>query len=42
MSGHYTPSAIDEFLRADEADAWLGAYALANADHIVIVTHEIS
>lgn len=42
MGGHYTTSALDEFLNADEADAWLVAYALADVDHRVIVTHEIS
>lgn len=42
MNGHYTPSALDEFLHADEADAWLVAYALADVDHRIIVTHEIS
>lgn len=40
--GHYTPSAMDEFLHADEADAWLVAYALADVSRRVIVTHEIS
>lgn len=42
MRGHYTPSATDEFLHADEADAWLVAYALDDAGHRIIVTHEIS
>lgn len=37
---HYLQKAIDEFLDADEADAWLTSYALANGN--VIVTHEVS
>ena len=40
--GHYKSSALDEFLHADEADAWLVAYALADVNHRIIVTHEIS
>ncbi len=39
-SGHYKPSALDEFLNADEADAWLVAYALADVGSRVLVTHE--
>lgn len=38
--GHYKPTAIDEFLNADEADAWLVAYALSNKNQHVLVTHE--
>lgn len=36
----YTRPALNEFLDADEADAWLVAYALANGNSIV--THETS
>jgi hypothetical protein len=39
-AGHYTQSALVEFLDASEADAWLVAYAKANNN--VIVTHEVS
>lgn len=39
-SDHYLQKAIDEFLDADEADAWLASYALANNG--TIVTHEVS
>lgn len=38
-AGHYKPSALNEFLDADEADAWLVAYALANGN--ILVTHEV-
>jgi hypothetical protein len=41
-SNHYLPNAINEFLDADEADAFLVAYALANASERTIVTQEIS
>lgn len=37
MRRHYTPSAMDEFLDADEADAWLVAYALADVDSCTLV-----
>jgi len=40
MNGHYLQKAIDEFLDAEEADAWLIAYALAKK--ITIVTYEVS
>lgn len=40
MSSHYLPRAINEFLDADEADAWLIAYAMANTN--IIVTQELS
>lgn len=36
----YTRAALNEFMDADEADAWLVAYALANKNSIV--THETS
>jgi hypothetical protein len=39
---HYLPNAINEFLAADEADAFLIAYALANHQERIIVTQEIS
>ncbi len=37
---HYLPKAINEFLGADEADAWLVAYSLNN--NCTITTYEIS
>lgn len=39
-SGHYTQGAIAEFMDANEADAWLVAYA--NSNQNIIVTHEVS
>lgn len=39
-SAHYNISALNEFLDANEADAWLIAYAIANGSRIV--THETS
>jgi hypothetical protein len=41
-NGHYLPNALNEFLDADEADAFLIAYALADNANRFIVTHEIS
>jgi len=41
-SGHYLPKALNEFLAADEADAFLVAYALADTNNRIIVTQEIS
>lgn len=41
-SNHYLPNAINEFLNADEADAFLVAYTLANINKRIIVTQEIS
>lgn len=41
-SSRYLPNALAEFLNADEADAWLVAYALADPTEIIIVTHEVS
>jgi hypothetical protein len=38
----YTPAAINEFLDADEADAFIVAYALADASSRTIVTQEVS
>jgi len=42
MNSHYMPNAINEFLGADEADAFIVAYALANTDKRIVVTQEIS
>jgi hypothetical protein len=39
-SGHYQPGAISEFMEADNADAWLAAYALEH--NCKIVTYETS
>ena len=39
-SSHYKPAALNEFLDAAEADAWLIAYACAHGN--TIVTHETS
>ncbi len=39
-SSQYSPTAISEFLDADEADAWLIAFAMTYENHIV--THEVS
>jgi hypothetical protein len=39
-SDQYFPTAIAEFLHADEADAWLIAFAMTYGNHIV--THEVS
>ena len=39
-SDHYIQKAINEFLDADEADAWIIAYALKN--DVIITTHEKS
>jgi hypothetical protein len=41
-SSHYVSNAINEFLTADEADAFLIAYALADVSNRIIITHEIS
>ena len=41
-SNHYLQNALNEFLDADEADAFLVAYALADKDNRIIVTQEIS
>ncbi|MCE1166487.1 MAG: DUF4411 family protein [Sphingobacteriia bacterium] len=40
--GHYLPNALNEFLDADEADAFLVAYCLADPVDNFIVTHEVS
>lgn len=39
---HYLPNALNEFLDADEADAFIVAYALADPINIVVVTQEKS
>lgn len=39
---HYLPQAINEFLDADEADAFLISYALADIQNRVLVTQEVS
>lgn len=41
-SNHYLPNALNEFLDADEADAFLVAFALSDPNNIIIVTQEIS
>ena len=42
MRSHYTESALSEFLDADEADAFLVAFALADKSQRIIVTQEKS
>jgi hypothetical protein len=42
MNDHYLPNAINEFLDADEADAFLIAYSLVDPLNRTIVTHEVS
>ncbi len=39
---HYLPNPVAEFLDADEADAWLISYTLADNLNRIIVTHELS
>lgn len=39
-AAHYTLGALNEFLHADEADAWLISAALNRS--VTIVTHEVS
>ncbi len=41
-SGHYLPNALNEFLDADEADAFLVAYCLEDPVNRFVVTQEIS
>lgn len=41
-SGHYLPNALNEFLNADEADAFLVAYCLADSANRFLVTQEVS
>ncbi len=40
-SDHYLPNALNEFLDADEADAFLVAYCLAEPGNRIVVTQEI-
>lgn len=42
MSEQYLPNAINEFLDANEADAFLVAYAMFDLKNRVIVTQEVS
>ncbi len=42
MSEHYNQKALEEFLSADEADAFIVAFALADPVNKIIVTQEIS
>ena len=42
QGSHYLPNALAEFLSADEADAYLVAYALDDTSNRIIVTQEIS
>jgi len=39
---HYKPEAINEFLHADQADAWLVAYCAADKENRKLVTYEKS
>ena len=39
---HFMPKAINEFLDADEADAFLVAFTLSDNTNRIVVTHEIS
>lgn len=41
-SEHYMQNALNEFLDADEADAFIVAYALSDLGNRVVVTQEIS
>lgn len=41
-SGHFLPNALNEFLDANEADAFLVAYCLMDPLNRFIVTHEVS
>lgn len=41
-SVHYLPNALNEFLDADEADAFLVAYCLADNANRFVVTQEVS
>jgi hypothetical protein len=41
-SGHYLQNALNEFLDAEEADAFLVAYCLADNANRVVVTQEVS
>mgnify|MGYP000988999940 CR=1 FL=1 len=41
-SGHYLPNALNEFLDANEADAFVVAYCLADKVNRIVVTQEVS
>ena len=41
-SNHYLPNALAEFLHADEADAFIVAYAFADINDRIVVTQEKS
>jgi hypothetical protein len=41
-SEHYLPNALNEFLDADEADAFLVAFCLADSANKIVVTQEVS
>jgi hypothetical protein len=41
-SSHYSPKALNEFLDANVADAFIVAYTLADRDNRTIVTQEVS
>lgn len=41
-SDHYLPNALAEFLYADEADAYIVAYTLADSSNRTLVTQEMS
>ncbi len=41
-SSHCMPNALNEFLDADEADAFIVAYALADPNNRIVVTQKIS
>jgi hypothetical protein len=41
-SDHYNQNALNEFLDADEADAFLIAFCLADIDNLILVTQETS
>ncbi len=40
--GQYTQSALNEFLHADEADAFIAAYTLSDNLNRIVVTQEVS
>jgi len=41
-SAHYLPRALNEFLDADEADAFIVAFALTDTGNRIVVTQEVS
>ena len=41
-TNHFMPKAMNEFLDAEEADAFLIAFTLADNANRIVVTHEIS